>query len=206
LALATAALALVLPRNHDHPSPLTPLDQPAPTKPFPVQIHQPDGPPTVLTGETDLRGQPILAACSTCHTTRTPNPSLTRGDQLTEFHQGLTTAHGNVACLACHDSSDYDSLHLANGDRVPFPSVMNLCGQCHGPQLRDYQHGAHGGMTGHWDLTQGPQQRNNCIDCHDPHAPAYPAVTPAFPPRDRFSNPSSHANSAPTTEKGTDHE
>ena len=55
---------------------------------------------------------------------------------------------------------------------------MTLCAQCHGPQFRDYQHGAHGGMTGYWDLTKGGRMRNNCIDCHDPHAPKYPTVTP----------------------------
>jgi nitrate reductase cytochrome c-type subunit len=57
-----------------------------------------------------------------------------------------------------------------------------LCAQCHGPQARDFQHGAHGGMTGYWDLSKGPRRRNSCIDCHDPHAPKYPAVMPVFPP------------------------
>jgi hypothetical protein len=64
--------------------------------------------------------------------------------------------------------------------------VMDLCGQCHGPQARDYAHGAHGGMTGYWDLSRGPRERNNCIDCHDPHAPAFPKVRPVFAPKDRF--------------------
>jgi formate-dependent nitrite reductase cytochrome c552 subunit len=64
--------------------------------------------------------------------------------------------------------------------------AMRLCAQCHGPQYRDYKRGSHGGMTGHWDLSRGERTRNNCVDCHDPHAPAYPGTTPVLPPRDRY--------------------
>jgi hypothetical protein len=69
---------------------------------------------------------------------------------------------------------------------------MTLCAQCHGPQFRDYQHGAHGGMSGFWDLSKGGRTRNNCIDCHDPHAPKYPTVTPARGPNDRFQTGGGH--------------
>jgi hypothetical protein len=40
-------------------------------------------------------------------------------------------------------------------------------------------------MVGYWDLAKGGRIRNNCIDCHHPHAPKYPIVTPAPRPRDR---------------------
>ena len=62
--------------------------------------------------------------------------------------------------------------------------AQQLCAQCHGPQTRDYVHGSHGGMSGYWDKTKGERVRRACVDCHDPHAPAYPAWTPVFPPRD----------------------
>lgn len=152
----------------------------------PVIIHQPDGPPMVDTGKVDAVGQPILANCSTCHATRPPNPQITDGSQLTEFHQGLTTDHGGQSCLACHNRDDYRQLRLADGRPLPYAQVMSLCAQCHGPQYRDYQHGSHGGMIGYWDLTKGGRARNNCIDCHDPHAPQYPQVMPVHRPNDRF--------------------
>jgi hypothetical protein len=76
---------------------------------------------------------------------------------------------------------------------VEFADVMKLCAQCHGPQFRDYQHGAHGGMNGYWDLSRGGRSRNNCIDCHDPHAPAYVGAIPAPRPRDRFLTPAGAA-------------
>ena len=44
-------------------------------------------------------------------------------------------------------------------------------------------------MNGHWDLTKGGRLRNNCVNCHDPHHPAYPLVQPVLPPRDRISVP-----------------
>jgi hypothetical protein len=128
-------------------------------------------------------------SCSSCHATTTPNRAILSGGQLEKFHQGLIYSHGSQSCLNCHNESNYDALRLANGDSVDYVDVMTLGGQCHGPQLRDYQRGLHGGMNGHWDLTRGPRTRNNCINCHDPHAPAFPMVQPVFPPRDRVAIP-----------------
>jgi hypothetical protein len=149
---------------------------------FDVQIHRPEGPPRVATGKTDLRGEPVTVSCASCHATTKPNPATRGAAELNEFHQGLEFDHGGLTCLSCHDANNYDALRRADGTSIAYPDVMQLCGQCHGPQLRDYRNGAHGGMTGHWDLTQGGRRRNNCIDCHDPHAPKYPVVQPVFPP------------------------
>lgn len=159
---------------------------------FAVVIRQPDGPPHTELGISDGAGDAVTAACSTCHTTREPDRSNRRADDLKTFHQGLVLAHGHVSCLSCHNAANYDSLMLADGTPVAFTDVMQLCGQCHGPQTRDYYHGAHGGMTGYWDLSRGPRQRNNCVDCHDPHAPAFPKMIPTFKPRDRFLEPPNH--------------
>ena len=105
------------------------------------------------------------------------------------FHQGLTVHHGTNACVSCHNPTNYDQLHLADNRAVEFVDVVTLCAQCHGTQYRSYQHGAHGGMTGYWDLTRGPRQRNGCTSCHDPHAPKYQGAIPMPPPRDRFQTP-----------------
>jgi nitrate reductase cytochrome c-type subunit len=151
----------------------------------PVIIGRPAGPPAVPSGLTDHQGDSVQVTCGACHTTTQPNLAIRSGEQLEQFHQGLHYAHGSLSCLSCHNAEDYDTLRLADGSPVEFGDVMQLCGQCHGPQLRDYERGLHGGMTGYWDLTRGPRHRHNCITCHDPHAPAYPLVHPVFPPRDR---------------------
>ncbi len=153
----------------------------------PVTIQPGHPTPLLDTRRKNQRGEAITAACSTCHSTTAPRPETRSAADLDEFHQGLTYQHGNLTCLSCHNAADYDSLHLADGKKVAFPDVMTLCGQCHGPQKRDYDHGSHGGMNGHWDLASGPRVRNNCVQCHDPHHPKYPLVMPVLPPRDRIS-------------------
>ena len=97
--------------------------------------------------------------------------------------------HGGLTCLSCHGGDGYDALRLADGSAVPFPEVMTLCRQCHGPQARDFAHGTHGGMAGYWDRSKGPRTRNSCVVCHDAHAPAYSAMQPAPGPADRFLDP-----------------
>jgi hypothetical protein len=151
-----------------------------------VLIRKPSGPPVFHTGVKDARGNPVTMACAECHKTREPNPNARVGTESAFFHQGLKGHHGNLACASCHNPADgYATLRLADGRPLPYTEVMQLCAQCHGPQYRDYQHGAHGGMTGHWDLSRGGRARANCIDCHNPHAPKYPAAQPAPGPNDR---------------------
>jgi formate-dependent nitrite reductase cytochrome c552 subunit len=159
---------------------------------FPITIRQPDGPPRINLGTVDATGKQLTAACSTCHATRPANSNNRTPADLDEFHQKLAFAHGKVSCLSCHNPEDYDTLHLADGRAVAYTDVMTLCAQCHGPQTRDYQHGAHGGMNGYWDLSKGPRTRNNCVDCHDPHSPSFPAMKPTFKPYDRFLSDEHH--------------
>jgi hypothetical protein len=154
-----------------------------------VVIRRPTGTPKVATGLTNLHGQPVMASCSSCHATTKPNIDTRTTADLDQFHQGLKYVHGNLTCLSCHHARNYDTLRLADSRPVEFTDVMTLCSQCHGPQKRDYDMGLHGGMNGYWDLTRGGRTRNTCINCHDPHAPAFPLVMPVLPPRDRISVP-----------------
>lgn len=156
-----------------------------------VTIRRPAGPPRIELAQSDPQGRSGSVACSTCHSVRQANLENRSPATLDEFHQGMTFDHGKLACYACHNPSDSDSLRLADGTSVEFSDVMTLCAQCHGPQATAFAHGAHGGMTGYWDLKRGPQTKNNCIDCHDPHAPQYPKMIVGFKPKDRFNAPSS---------------
>ena len=159
----------------------------------PVAVRKPAGPPAIRTGTFDEKGNPVSVACATCHTTTPANPDAKLGTSLRMFHQSLVGAHGKLACNACHNPADgYATLRLADGKALPYPEVMTLCSQCHGPQARDYQHGAHGGMTGFWDRSKGGRERMNCVDCHPAHAPKYPIVQPAQGPNDRFQTGGHH--------------
>ena len=151
-----------------------------------VHIRRPSGPPQVNLAGSDPHGRAASVACSTCHSVRQPNLQNTTPQSLVEFHQGLQVSHGQLACYACHNPNNVDTLRLADGSPVEYADVMNLCAQCHSKQADSFAHGAHGGMNGFWDLSRGPQTKNNCIDCHDPHAPKFPKMIVDFKPRDRF--------------------
>ncbi len=164
---------------------------------FTTTIHEPARLTSVRSNQLDSRGEPLRVSCVSCHSVRGPRPLPTQAADLKEFHVGLQFKHGDSACGSCHDSqAPHEFLHLADGTRVGMRDAMLLCAQCHGPQKRDYDRGAHGGMSGYWDLSRGPRLRNHCIDCHDPHDPTIPRVTPVLPPRDRFLSPA-HSSATP---------
>ncbi|MCC7335563.1 MAG: hypothetical protein IT422_10715 [Pirellulaceae bacterium] len=153
---------------------------------FPIVIRKPAGPPQIKLAGTDPQGRSASVACATCHSVRPPNFDNQTAQSLDEFHQGLQFNHGQLSCYSCHNPENADELRLADGTAVEYADVMTLCTQCHSKQAESFAHGAHGGMNGFWDLSRGPQTKNNCIDCHDPHAPNYPKMIVDFKPRDRF--------------------
>jgi len=145
--------------------------------------------PASLRGlEAELEsGEWAVVPCATCHALRAEPYELPADPaSLGAPHTGLELAHGDLACASCHDPSSADRLHMASGESIALTEAMRLCAQCHGPQFRDYRAGAHGGMQGYWDTSRGPRTRRHCVDCHLPHAPAFPRVMPMPPPRDRF--------------------
>ncbi len=149
----------------------------------PVRIHAPASLTGLRGSVRDPNGQPTEVPCATCHAGRTfplpASPAELRGP-----HAGMRFRHGTNVCASCHDPASAERLRLADGRVIPVSDAMALCSQCHGPQARDYAHGAHGGMNGHWDLRRGGRVRNHCVDCHDPHDPAFPSFVPMPPPLD----------------------
>ncbi|MBN9121612.1 MAG: hypothetical protein J0I06_21110 [Planctomycetes bacterium] len=185
VALAVGAVAAFGPVRVARPSAEVALPY-TPEPKFAVEIRKPAGPPVFHTGIKDANGKSVTMACAECHKTREPNAANRLGRPMAFFHQALKGQHGNLACVACHNSTEANaSLRLADGTSLPYTEVMQLCAQCHGPQYRSYQHGAHGGMAGYWDLSKGGRTRANCVDCHNPHAPKYQPVQPARATNDR---------------------
>lgn len=162
----------------------------APGEPtHPVTIHQPASIGTIAVPDPTGDTKNLRVGCMTCHSLRDAAPAPQSTRDLVEFHVGLVVEHGALACTSCHAADAPQSLRLASGEILAGAEVMRLCSQCHGPQKRDYDRGAHGGMQGYWDLSRGPRTRNNCVQCHAPHTPAYRGGQPVFPPRDRFLSP-----------------
>jgi len=112
--------------------------------------------------------------CSMCHADMEANPERR---ELVEFHENIVLIHDeeNRWCMACHDSENRDMLHSASGELIDFSESYKLCGQCHGPKLRDWEAGIHGRRSGHWN---GKKQYLLCAHCHDPHSPRFPKMKP----------------------------
>jgi hypothetical protein len=124
-----------------------------------------------------------MARCTACHEERkVANRCETCHREIRDpQHRNVVLRHAEGhRCLDCHHPDDRDVLRLANGQKVPFEESYRVCGQCHGPNLRDWKAGLHGKRTGSWD---GERQYLLCVHCHrDPHAPRFPAMAPEAPP------------------------
>lgn len=178
--LLAFALICACDRSFSDPSRALGAEVPAETARYPTEIHQPTTLGAVDTTVTDIHGTPVGVGCETCHTAGSTTAIATDGPA--DLHQDLKLEHGALTCNSCHDPDDRAGLRLADGTKLEMSDAIQLCAQCHGPQWRDYSHGAHGGMTGHWDTRRGPRERNHCADCHAPHSPKIRQVEPAFKP------------------------
>lgn len=112
--------------------------------------------------------------CSECHG---KTDVVNRTPHAVEFHEDVVLRHDekNRWCLDCHDAQNRDQLHLADGRRIDFTESYRLCGQCHGPTLRNWKAGEHGKRTGSWS---GLKQYLLCASCHNPHSPRFKPLRP----------------------------
>lgn len=115
--------------------------------------------------------------CSGCHL---PTDTVNRTPHPVDGHD-IVLKHDekNRWCLDCHDATNRDKLHLADGRLIDFKESYKLCGQCHGPQLRNWKAGEHGKRTGSWS---GQKQYLLCVSCHSPHEPRFKPLKPLPPP------------------------
>lgn len=122
------------------------------------------GTPSIISGGYEL-------SCMDCHRIFV-SPDITP-KRLTQ-HLDIKLNHGlNERCLDCHDKDNRNKLVIGSGETVSFQQVPILCAKCHGPTYRDWQKGMHGRTNGYWDTNSGEQKRLSCIQCHDPHQPAF---------------------------------
>lgn len=119
--------------------------------------------------------------CMDCHGEEDLPPNPERRE-LVDKHANIKLVNHDEEhrwCLDCHDLKDRDQLHLAGGELVPFTESYRLCGQCHGPQYKDWKVGIHGKRTGYWN---GAKRYLLCVNCHNPHNPHFAPLKPLPPP------------------------
>ena len=124
--------------------------------------------------------------CYTCHEKAKPWPIRFDANQkiiIPKEHANIVMGHGshdrNNLCSNCHNEANLVTLQVRDGRELKFDNPTPLCGSCHGPTYRDWESGAHGRTSGHWDTTKGDVQRLVCVNCHDPHSPHIPSLAPA---------------------------
>lgn len=138
--------------------------------------------------------------CYVCHEKKNP-PKLkfTKENHivLPDEHKDLVMQHGrnnrNDNCYNCHDPENLDRLKTRDGRVLKFEEGSLLCANCHGPTYRDWEVGIHGRTSGYWSRRQGEIKRQNCTDCHDPHAPAFASLSPAPGPHPLHPKTENHA-------------
>lgn len=102
--------------------------------------------------------------------------------------------HHSPTCLVCHDGENRDQLRLptsVGGATVSFNESYKQCLSCHGDKQADYYAGIHGKDVGGYGLKAKSRSKGRgnvrirlqCVDCHNPHSPKRPQVTPLPPPR-----------------------
>jgi formate-dependent nitrite reductase cytochrome c552 subunit len=142
--------------------------------------------------------------CYACHEKNKPVPLHYDANHnliMPKEHEDIVMNHGahnrNNNCYNCHDETNLELLQTRDGRELKFADSTALCGSCHGPTYRDWEAGAHGRISGHWHRARGEFKRQDCVDCHDPHAPKFPARKPAPGPNSlrgegRGSTPKNH--------------
>lgn len=124
--------------------------------------------------------------CMDCH--KLLRQPKWRYDRPMVEHTDIHLEHGNNRfCLNCHHPTQRNAFVDYDGSEIAQADVVLLCAKCHGPTYRDWQAGVHGRQNGYWNEAMGDRTRLRCIQCHDPHQPAFPSMKPLpplrYPPR-----------------------
>jgi hypothetical protein len=160
------------------PLPLIPLVDPSFTSNATVRVSYAE----LIRAKADLSD----FDCYACHERNKP-PTL-RFDEKNNLlvpkeHSDVVMGHGshnrNNLCFNCHDENNLELFQTRDGRQLKLSESTPLCGSCHGPTYRDWEAGAHGRINGYWDRQLGPFTRQDCVSCHNPHAPRFPSRQPA---------------------------
>lgn len=127
--------------------------------------------------------------CTDCHSS--PEDYNLQKRELTEEHDRITSYHpmnrkedaDKYWCNSCHQTGNYNTLTLNNGQNISFNESYKICLQCHGNYKDEFEHGIHGNRTGRWDSKEPTLYA--CANCHNPHDPKRKPVKPLPPPHPR---------------------
>ena len=151
---------------------------------LPSDTHLDKTPPRRTKG-LDLVKMGWTYNCMECHKLI---PARWHYDRAMAEHQDIKLEHGNNRfCLNCHHSTNRNAFVDYDGSEIAQADVVLLCAKCHGTTYRDWKAGVHGRSNGFWKADIGTETKLRCIQCHDPHRPAFQPMKPLpplrYPPR-----------------------
>jgi hypothetical protein len=91
------------------------------------------------------------AACIECHPTET--------------EQLESDLHYDLSCEVCHGPGAQHANDPDHYQTLKKPGTREFCGQCH-----DLHPARNAEFVNQVDIMEHRLERNNCIDCHNPHA------------------------------------
>ncbi|MDH5475178.1 MAG: hypothetical protein OEX22_05755 [Cyclobacteriaceae bacterium] len=117
--------------------------------------------------------------CSNCHSKPLDELQKLGEEEIKKAHWNIKVKHADaevMECATCHNDNNLDELQSLTNKGISLNHSYQLCGQCHSTQYKDWQGGAHGKRLGGWT---SPRVVNSCVNCHNPHSPAFESKWPA---------------------------
>ena len=142
-----------------------------------VEVRGPIDTPPFYT--LDRVGKLTRYPCVSCHTQSLSQmkSGLTQDQQKAHWDIAMSHASSDVMhCTTCHNKDNIEDLITLSGRTVGLNHSYKVCAQCHSNQYKDWVGGAHGKRVGGWTP---PRVVQNCVNCHDPHQPAWKKRWPA---------------------------
>ena len=125
----------------------------------------------------ERKGQITSFNCTECHSEPLTKMKGVHGGK--KAHWNIKMKHADATtmnCATCHTGNDMDNLHSLTNQQIDFNYSHKLCSQCHQGEFKDWKGGAHGKQLGGW---APPRMSNTCVNCHNPHSPAFEKRWPA---------------------------
>jgi hypothetical protein len=118
--------------------------------------------------------------CQRCHKLPLAQMKHDGKDGKTTAHWAVALKHADASvmnCSTCHFEGDLNSLRTLTNRPVKLDNGYQVCAQCHSKQASDWAGGAHGKRVTGW---APPRVVRSCVECHNPHAPAFAKRMPAM--------------------------
>jgi hypothetical protein len=117
--------------------------------------------------------------CEQCHKVPLARMKHDGKDGKPAAHWAVELKHAPahvMNCRTCHLEDSMDKLKTLTAAPVSYQQSHQLCAQCHSKEAADWAGGAHGKRVAGW---APPRVAQTCVECHDPHQPAFTSRLPA---------------------------